>query len=334
MSPNGVEHPQSERPDHESGERRTESPLQNYQAPRHGEDRLLVGLENASQAAPVADEAFAILNDVMMFLDEMLRVASTADQSQWFPNNTAAVACLGRAYQGVQSCVILCTTGLYLDARATIRLVYEAGGLATALAKSTEDAEKWLHESHWKSDGFTRKIRSELAGGGKTARRNYERFYKEASAHAHPAATSVMPIVFGNDSDNTFGVRLYPEYDEQRFRSVAREITAVALHVAYSAVEATSEIETIPAEWLAHLDKARLTFDESFEEIERDWEEHERRHAILTARVRHDDELNQTLDADPTSTRNLRKLYGSCEEPPPLSSGDDDDPAPTSDPGR
>lgn len=288
---------------------RAESSSENYQAPVHHGDRILVGLDNVSRAAPAADESFGILNNVMAFIDEMLRAASTADQSQWFPNNIAAMACLGRAYQGVQSCVVLCTTGLYLDAKASIRLVYEAGGLATALAKSTADAEQWLHESHWKSDGFTRKIRTELSGGGTSARRNYQQFYKEASAYAHPAATSVMPVVFGRNSDEEFGVRLYPEFDEQQFRSVAREITAVALHVAYSGVEATAEIETIPADWLAHLDQARSKFDDSFAAIERDWDEHERRHQILTARVRHDSELDQALDDDETSARNLRKAY-------------------------
>ncbi|MDV8056475.1 hypothetical protein [Rhodococcus sp. IEGM 1343] len=272
-----------------------------------------MGLDNLSQPALHDCDSFGILNNVMVFLDEMLRVASDADQSQWFPNNVAAIACLGRAYQGVQSCVILCVTGLYLDAKASIRLVYEAGGLATALAKSTQDAEQWLHENHWKSDAFTRKIRKELSGGDKGARRNYEQFYKQASAYAHPAATSVMPVIFGRDTDERFGVRLYPEFDEQQFRSVAREIVAVALHVAYSAVEATAAIETIPADWLAHLDETQAKFDKSIPAIERDWNEHERRHKILTGRVRHDDELDQALTEDETSTRNLKKAFTADE---------------------
>jgi NADH:ubiquinone oxidoreductase subunit len=118
-----------------------------------------------------------------------------------------------------------------------------------------------------------------------------------------------MPVIFGQYSDKEFGVRLYPEFDEQQFRSVAREITAVALHVAYSAVEAAAEIETIPAEWLAHLDEARSKFDDSLPAIQRDWDEHERRHKVLTGRVRHDSELDKALNDDETSVRNLRKAY-------------------------
>lgn len=280
-----------------------------YRAHDHDDDRVLVGLRNIEPSEHLINSAFDDLHQIMGLIDIALRDAATADQSQWFPNNVAALACLGRAYQGLQACAVLCTTGLYLDARATIRVVYESAGLARALAKSTADAEKWLHESHWKSDGFSRKIGAEMSVDRKASRRSYEEYYKHTSAYAHPSATSVLPLVFGRESGHGFGVRLYPDVDDKTFRAVAREITAVAIFTAFALVRAAAEVEVFPPEWLRRLDELATAFDGSFATVRRDWDEYGRRHEAMTAQVRHDDELSTALDNDPDSVRNRRRTY-------------------------
>ncbi|MGW5270167.1 hypothetical protein ACWEQ4_16200 [Rhodococcus sp. NPDC003994] len=280
-----------------------------YMPRNHADDRVLVGLSLLPQSMPLIESEFETLHKIMGLIEQMLLAASTDNPDHWFPNNMAAHACLIRSYQGLQASACLCVQGFYAEALATTRVVYESAGLARALAHKTADAEKWLHEGHWKNDGFSRKFGREMSAASTDAGIAYQQFYEHASQYAHPMATSVLPMLFGNNGDR-YGPRLYPEFDGHQFSKVARQITIEALFVAYALRNAAAEVEVLPPEWLKELAVlAELVTGEQVSDVQRDWVEFERRHRMLLGKVRHDDELDGALDADSASVRNRKKRY-------------------------
>lgn len=124
----------------------------------HADDRVLVGMRDLNKAMPLIESEFGILHQALGLVEEFLISASDPDEQHWFPNNMSALACLTRAFQGLQASAVLCVMGFYIEARAQLRVVYEAAGLARALAHKPDDAGKWLHDGHWKSDGWSRKF--------------------------------------------------------------------------------------------------------------------------------------------------------------------------------
>jgi len=284
-----------------------EAPL--YFPPNHADDRVLAGMRLLPESMPLIETEFETLHQTMGLIEDALRRAgSDADTSHWFPNNIAALACLTRAYRGLQAAATSCVMGHYEDARATLRVVYEAAGLARALAKSTPDAEKWLHDGHYKNDGFARKVGAEMAESKRDAKIAFEDFYKMTSKYAHPMAVGVLPLLIG--PDDRFGPRLYPEFDETAFKVVAREITTQALFTAFALRKAAAEPEALPAAWHKKLTELALRISDGVAvQSEEDWARHDDRHQVLIGKVRHDDELEATLDADPASVRNLKKKW-------------------------
>ncbi len=196
---------------------------------------------------------------------------------------------------------------------ATMRVVYESAGLARTLAHKTQDAENWLHNGHWKSDGFVRKFQKEMTESSSRGGINYQEFYDHASKYAHPMATSALPMMFGYEGDD-YRPRLYPEFDAKQFRKVANAITVQAVFVAFTFRNATADFEAIPGWWLKRLNEmAEEVTGQPVADAQRDWIEHDRRHEQLTSLVRHDDELAAALDSDPDSLRNLRRRIREAE---------------------
>lgn len=288
----------------------------------HADDRVLVGMSLLPQSMPLIESEFDTLHQIMGLIEQMLLAASTSNPDHWFPNNMAAHACLIRAYQGLQASACLCVLGFYSEAIATIRVVYESAGLARALAHKSADAEKWLHEGHWKNDGFSRKFGKEMAASSADAGIAYQQFYEHASQYAHPMAVSVLPMLFGHKGDS-YGPRLYPEFDGDQFEKVAKEITIEALFVAYALRNSAAAVEVLPPEWLQELARlAELMTGQQVSDVKRDWAEYERRHEALVGKVRHDDELNAVLDEDPNSVRNLKRAYVAQPAEPGAEVGD------------
>jgi len=134
-------------------------------------------------------------------------------------------------------------------------------------------------------------------------------YYNTASRYAHPMATGVMPLLFGYSGD-AFGPRLYPEFNAAQFKEVARQITAESVFVAYTARNAAADIGTISSDWLKRLAQMHEKVTGEYpEHIQRDWEEHDRRHDLLVGKVRPACELDAALDSDPNSVRNLRRQW-------------------------
>lgn len=267
-------------------------------------------MANLPGAMPLIESEFGDLHEVLGLIEYALEGAATPNPDHWFPNNIAAHACLLRAYQGLQAAACLCVLGFYTESLATIRVVYEAAGLARALAHKTEDAEKWLHHDHWKNDGFSRKFAKEMTASSADAGVAYQEFYERASQYAHPMARSVLPFLFGANGDS-YGMRLYPELDGDQFKSVAREITVEALFVGFALKNAAAEVEALPPEWLQRLAAAaeRIT-GTPVADARRDWKEFERRHDLLQGKIRHDEDLEEALDSDPDSLRNRKRRHG------------------------
>ena len=279
----------------------------------HANDRVLAGMANLPQSMPLIESEFNSLHEILGLIEIGLNAASSTDKEHWFPNNIAALACLVRAYQGLQASACLCVLGFYTESMATMRVVYESAGLARTLAHKTQDAENWLHNGHWKSDGFVRKFQKEMTESSSRGGINYQEFYDHASKYAHPMATSALPMMFGYEGDD-YRPRLYPEFDAKQFRKVANAITVQAVFVAFTFRNATADFEAIPGWWLKRLNEmAEEVTGQPVADAQRDWIEHDRRHEQLTSLVRHDDELAAALDSDPDSLRNLRRRIREAE---------------------
>jgi hypothetical protein len=268
---------------------------------------------NLPQAEPSIDQEFGTLHEILGLIEMGLQASWSGDESHWFPNNIAAHACLVRAYQGLQASACLCALGFYTESMATMRIVYESAGLARSLAHKPKDAEDWLHKGHWKSDGFSRKFSKEMTSSSSDSGIKYNEFYDQSSGYAHPMAISVLPMLFGHKG-NDFRPRLYPEFDEDEFRKVARSITLEALFVAFAFRNASATFETIPAWWLKRLDEisAEAT-GRPVADAQRDWAEHDRRYEQLMSFVRHDDELPEALASDPNSLKNVKQRAREAE---------------------
>lgn len=284
-----------------------------YTPKNHANDRVLAGMANLPQAMPLIESQFNTLHEILGLIEMGLNAASSDNREHWFPNNIAALACLVRAYQGLQASACLCVLGFYTESMATMRVVYESAGLARALAHKPQDAESWFHKGHWKNDGFARKFQKEMTESSSRGGINYQEFYDHASKYAHPMATSALPMMFGYEGDD-YRPRLYPEFDAKQFRTMANAITVQAVFVAFTFRNATADFETIPGWWLRRLNEiAEEVTGQPVADAQRDWIEHDRRHEQLTSLVRHDDELAAALDSDPDSLRNLRRRIREAE---------------------
>lgn len=295
-------------------ERRKRRPARNngetndlYMPENHADDRVLAGMANLPQAMPLIESEFNSLHEILGLIEVGLNDASSADREHWFPNNIAALACLVRAYQGLQASACLCVLGFYTESMATMRVVYESAGLARALAHKRQDAEDWFHKGHWKSDGFSRKFQKEMTETSARGGINYQEFYEQASQYAHPMAKSVLPMLF-DPKNNHFRPQLYPEFDAEYFHRVSSAITVQAVFVAFTLRNAAAATEVFPASWLKRLNEiAEEVTGQPVADAQRARSDHDRQHEQLINLVKHDDELDAALDSDPNSVRNLRR---------------------------
>jgi hypothetical protein len=87
-------------------------------------------------------------------------------------------------------------------------------------------------------------------------------------------------------------------------------ITATAVVVAYALRNAAADFAALPAEWHQRLAAAaRKVSGHPFSHVETNWEAHQARYDAIRKEMRHDDELDDALDSDPTSLRNaMRRL--------------------------
>ncbi len=224
-----------------------------------------------------------------------------------FPNTVAAVACFARSYQGIQASSLLCLTANYTEARTLIRSVYESAALGRTLAYESGLAEQWLHAQKWLPDKFAREYQKSFTIAEPD--RNYRSYYQMASDSAHIVMKSTVPYAFDRRADLnlTFG----PVLDADQLLTALREIVLMALFSCFCFRNAFVDPRLLPPEW--HQDLAQIARDVSGKEmahLEQDWEQHDRFLTEFAQHVRHSDELDDALNADPNSYDNIRGRMG------------------------
>lgn len=275
---------------------------QQYEPPDFLRFRALLALNNLPVSQPLIAEGFADLEGLLELIDGALGWAYDSPPDHWFPNNMAAVGLLTRAYQGIQAAAHLCLFGFYVEARATLRGVYESAGLARTLAHRIDFAERWLHGGEWFKDNVSRQF-VQSASEQRVAHSDH---YKQMSQHAHPLAVSTFGYLFTRDMQ--YRPSAYPLVDREEFEECARYITAVALFVCWAFRKATADPAALPGWWHKRLTElaVKITGD-PHDHLDKDWEAHQRRHEALYAELRHSDELEEALEADPNSLLNRRR---------------------------
>jgi hypothetical protein len=276
--------------------------------------RPFAAVGNYPQSEGLATSEFANLDELMAIIEVALRAAHDPNPDHWFPNNIAAHALLVRAYQGLQAAANLCALGFYVEATGLVRTVYESAGLARSLAHSLERAEEWVFAESWVRDKFSRDFARAMSSPEFTKEVNdwagidgdafaHDQFYDFVSKYAHPLAKSTLQFLFNPKDENE--PALYPAVEEKWFNDCALLITATAVVVAYALRNAASDFTALPAEW--HQRLAAVTRNVTalpLSHLDRDWEAHQARHEAVVKEMRHSDELDEALNADPTSRRN------------------------------
>lgn len=244
----------------------------------------------------------SMLESALTWLSE--NDGGATDPAARFPNNTAALAGLIRAYQGLQAAAHLAVLGYYTEARAMIRGVYESAGLARMFSRDSALAEKWLRKGDYVPDRTSREFAEALAGGDPKARIPHQQYYKTASANAHPSAFSTMPYVL--DADGNWRPKLYPEFDEKEFSYLAFELTAEVIFVCYCLRNALVNPAFL-APWLDALDEFHRAFTgEPLTHLNEGREERDALHDKLVQYILPDDQLKNFLTANPNSFDNIR----------------------------
>ena len=248
---------------------------------------------------------FEDLEALLELMEEFLLRAADPNPKHWFPNNMGAHSLLLRAYQGLQASANLCALGFYRDSTAVLRTVYEATGLARTLAHKTELAERWLHGGDWVKDKISRDFADEMRSDTTSTDSPSPHWthYQTMSQYAHPLARSVLSLLFTREGK--YQPDLSPDFDADWCKETARIITYVGLFVAFTCRNAMADFDALPPSWhqaLAEL--ARKISGQSLEHLNDDWAARQERYKALTSQVRHTEELNDALDADPDSLRN------------------------------
>ncbi len=250
---------------------------------------------------PAVESQLAQITDFMRLMREVLEYARPPERAM-FPNTVAAVSCFIRALNGLQASVLLCLSGFYTESQAAVRGVYESAGLGRMLAHDSPMAERWLHQGTWVPDRSSRAfIGSLIAEGGEDV---YREYYRNASALAHPTALSTLPYVF--NSDGEYHPVWEPVLDITRCQAIMREIVVEAAFVCFAIRMAAVDEEAMDPTWLRNLsDLAREVTGQEMPHLDRDWTARQIQFDLFRSKIRHDSELDEALESDPNSYRNI-----------------------------
>lgn len=227
-----------------------------------------------------------------------------------FSNDLAGAACMMRAFRQLEAATVLLGYGFYAEIRNLLRSAYESAGLGRTLAKSPEMAEKWLRKGRWWPDSSVRKWLEENRVVQDV--QPFRNFYKEASAWAHPTATSCLPVLSSSDQAITVEV---PVFDPSLSRQVAREIAATAVFACFAFRNAVVNEAAISPEWRRDLyELAEVIFTRPLPHLQRDWDTEQERYDALMARIRDESEAEEVLRSHPLSWSNLNRPAPSSEE--------------------
>lgn len=285
----------------------------NDRQPPPGPDPLFKGATLTRYATEPLLGELSNLFEVMMALDWGLNLASRSDPRSLFANEVAGLACLVRAFRGIQAATNLATMGFYTEARAAVRAVYESAGVARMFAHDTALADKWLTKDEWVPDRKSRAFAVALAGGDDEAKIPHQQYYRRASASAHPAAiTSISDVI---SPDGSIVLNLYPTFEPSTFKSLAEELTAEALFVAFCLRNALVDRDVLPPAWHETIIKMTRKFSgEPMLHLEEDWDERQRRFDAIKQHVLPEAEVNEFLRSHPNSYDNVKARADDYDE--------------------
>lgn len=264
----------------------------------------------AADAGDEVGKAMAIAS-VAINLTTYILTANALPLHRHFPNDVVTVGGLTRAVRSLRAALHLTWTGYPEESLALIRLAYESAGLARVLGKDPQGADDWLMGGHQWPDRRVRRWIERQRGKGAAA--EFEKIYKDLSAYAHPSPISIIRRL---DIDgDTVQPRLETEYEERAFHHNLWLLAQTAIFVMFCTRNAAAgeQGESLPSGW--HEDVARLI--ETYEE----WtgvaadaarlrgyaEDHARKFTKLQQELGRTSDLDDTLDADPHSWRNLSR---------------------------
>lgn len=272
-----------------------------------GDDEHLAAATSAGTPSPAVLQVIRALNLLAWGLE-----SAPQPWSVTFPNDFAALVCFTRAFRQIRAASLLCHFGYYTEVGAVLRGVYEAAGLGRLLAKEPERAERWLRDGTWFPDREVRAWLIEFRSDQKAAS-PYASFYKQLSQIAHPVAKSCLPLV-----DFEVAVprmMLQTRFDQEAFDLHLREIAATALFTCFAFRNASVDEERLPPNWRQELyELAEEVSGRDLPHLAREWDREDARFRALVERIRRANELDEALDAEPSSWRNVRDEPASEDE--------------------
>jgi hypothetical protein len=220
-------------------------------------------------------------------------------------NDFAARACFVRALRQIRAASMLAMFGYYSEIGLVLRGAYESAGLGRVLAKDPQKAERWLKKGQWFPEA---EVRAWLRAGGMNSEslNDYTVGYQQLSSWAHPTAASCLRLVEIAPSGPSLRLRTY--FDEEYLRHWIREITATAVFASFAVRNAAVSETVIDPRWRQDLyELAETVFERTLPHLHRDWEVERELHARYRRRVLPVAGIDERLDADPRSWRNISR---------------------------
>jgi hypothetical protein len=245
--------------------------------------------------------------DLALATDTLTLLATMVDIARHTPveeeaNSLAAWLCFRRAVEQLRLAYMAALLGHYSEIGLLVRAVYESAGLGRVLAVEPEDAERWLREGTWHPDSKVRKWIREQRGdddAGKT-------YYKQASDRAHTTLASV--VVYMPELDDRQQPMANHTFDEGPARDSLRGVVAGGMFAVHCLRNACPDEVVFPVELRQKVVELTGRAGGQTEHLERDWAEEENRRQRLLERVRDSAGLDERLERDPNSLRNLTRL--------------------------
>jgi hypothetical protein len=216
-------------------------------------------------------------------------------------NTLASWLCFRRAAEQLRVAYMAAVMGHYSEIGLLVRAVYESAGLGRKLALEPHDADRWLHEGAWHPDREVRKWIREQRDDDDAGKA----YYKHASDHAHTTfASAVVYLPELEDRQIPMGNHAF---DEGAASTALRGVAMGGLFAVHCLRNACPDEAVFPTELRQLIVDLSGRAGGETAHLERDWAEEEDRRRQLLDRVQDVAGLDERLDQDPNSIRNLTR---------------------------
>jgi hypothetical protein len=173
------------------------------------------------------------------------------------------------------------------------------------LAKEPQMAEKWLRKGKWFPDREVRKWLEEVRGDSDETVDHYRTYYSRMSAWAHPTLVSCFDLIIADEK--RFAILTGTRLNEDGLRNCIKQIAVTAIFACFAVRNSAVNEEVIDPNWRRDLSKlAREVLEHEMPNLDRDWEDEQRKHDAFQQRVQAADQLEQRLREQPASWRNTK----------------------------